>query len=75
MESETSFVDVTAGCPREQNIVMNTGESIDFRDQSYAKCFDPYYQAENRVTHALLSCLHNARKLIRPFLKTLGLRR
>ena len=36
--------------------------------------FDQYDQPENRVTHALLSCLHNDRQLIRPFLNMLGLR-
>jgi len=36
--------------------------------------FDQYDQPENRLTHALLSCLHNDRKLIRPFLTRLGLR-
>jgi len=35
--------------------------------------FDQYDQPENRVTHALLSCLGNDRKLIRPFLNMLGL--
>ncbi|MDD4888867.1 MAG: hypothetical protein PHU85_02970 [Phycisphaerae bacterium] len=30
--------------------------------------FDQYEQAENRLTHALMTTLHNDRKLIRPFL-------
>ncbi len=34
--------------------------------------FDQYGQPENRLTHALVSALHNDRRLIRPFLRWLG---
>lgn len=35
--------------------------------------FDQYDQAENKLTHALISTLYHERKLIRPFLKWLGI--
>ena len=37
--------------------------------------FDQYEQPENRLTHALVSTLHNDRALIRPFLRFLGAKR
>lgn len=36
--------------------------------------FDQYDQAENKLTHALISTLYNDRKLIRPFLKWLKIK-
>ena len=35
--------------------------------------FDQYDQAENKLTHALISTLYHDRKLIRPFLHLLGI--
>ena len=36
--------------------------------------FDQYEQPENRLTHALMSVLHREPKLLRPFLRWLGVR-
>ena len=36
--------------------------------------FDQYEQPENRLTHALISALHNDRRLVRPFLLWLGVK-
>ena len=37
--------------------------------------FDQYDQPENRLTHALMVTLSNDRKLVRPFLKTVGVKK
>ncbi len=37
--------------------------------------FDQYDQPENRLTHALMVTLANDKKLVRPFLKLVGVKR